>query len=49
LNLYLLPRIDGGTTGVLSVMVMPYHSEHRWSRVGAVYASDVLYSVEQGE
>jgi hypothetical protein len=22
-------------------MVMPYHLEHRWSRVGAVYASDV--------
>ena len=33
--------IPGGTTGVLGVMVMPYHSEHRWSRVGAVYASDV--------
>jgi hypothetical protein len=33
--------IPGGTTGVLGVMVMPYHSEHRWSRVGAVYASDI--------
>jgi hypothetical protein len=22
--------IPGGTTGVLSVMVMPYHLEHRW-------------------
>ena len=33
--------IPSGTTGVLGVMVMPYHSEHRWSRVGAVYASDV--------
>ena len=32
---------SGGATGVLGVMVMPYHSEHRWSRVGAVYASDV--------
>jgi hypothetical protein len=33
--------IPGGTTGVLGVMVMPYHSRRRWSRVGAVYASDV--------
>jgi hypothetical protein len=33
--------IPGGTTGVLGVMVMPYHSGHRWSRVGAVYASDI--------
>ena len=33
--------IPGGTTGVLGVMVMPYHSEHRWSRVGVVYASDI--------
>lgn len=31
----------GRTTGVLGVMVVPYHSEHRWSRVGAVYASYV--------
>ena len=22
-------------------MVLPYYSEHRWSRVGAVYASDI--------
>jgi hypothetical protein len=33
--------IPGGTTGVLGVMVMPYHPEQRWSRVGAVYASDI--------
>jgi hypothetical protein len=33
--------IPGGTTGVLGVMVEPYHSEHRWGWVGAVYASDV--------
>src|SRR2546421_168201 len=35
--------IPGGTTGVLGVMVMPYHSEHRWSRVGAVYVSDICH------
>jgi hypothetical protein len=28
----------GGTTDVLGVMVVSYHSEHRW---GAVYASDI--------
>jgi hypothetical protein len=33
--------IPGGTAGVLGVMVMSYHSEHRWSRVGAVCASDI--------
>jgi hypothetical protein len=33
--------IPGGTTGVLGVVVMSCHSEHRWSRVGAVYASDI--------
>jgi hypothetical protein len=27
--------------GVLDVMVMPYHSEHRWNWIGAVYASDI--------
>ena len=33
--------MPGGTTGVLGVMVMPYHSEQRWSRVGAVSVSDI--------
>jgi hypothetical protein len=33
--------IPGGTTDVLGVIVMPYHSERWWSRVGAVYASDI--------
>ena len=27
--------------GVLDVMVMLYHSVHRWNRIGAVYASDI--------
>jgi hypothetical protein len=31
----------GGTTSVLAVMVMSYHSEHRWNQIGAVYASDI--------
>jgi hypothetical protein len=29
----------GGTAGVLGVMVMPYHSEHPWGRVGAVWCA----------
>jgi hypothetical protein len=33
--------IPSGTASVLGVRVMPYHSERRWSRLGAVYASDI--------
>ena len=31
----------GGTTDVLPLMVMPYHSEHRWNRIGAMCAKDI--------
>jgi hypothetical protein len=31
--------------GVLDVMVMLYHSVHRWNRIGAVYASDICQPV----